>query len=199
MNVNNSNNTFFINFLRGFYATNQLLNLSKEKGCFIESVCLSATIIDALLRIGLVLDDQLQKKSKEIKVEFIYQSGTSKIITERKIYEKALLSGIIDNDAFVKLEELYTERNKVVHRYIISELTTDDIIVIAIEYEKIISLIKTKIEFLEKRQINKKAGMTVPSKGVDKDKLKNQSKYVSEMIKIKHGNDFLDEKLKTQL
>jgi hypothetical protein len=186
----------FINFLRGVAASSQLLNLAKQKGCFIESICLSASIIDASLRIGLILKYQLDNKTSDILGELLFQSDEDKIISERKIYKKSYDAGIIDKLTYDKLELLYKKRNKVVHRYIISELTTDGIILIAKDYEDIIDKIRSELYELESKQILEKTGMTVSGEIVPDNEKRKSEHSIDEMIRIKHGNDYLDKKLK---
>jgi hypothetical protein len=191
-----SNYDLFSNFMRGVAASWQLLNLSKQKGCFVESVCLSAGIIDASLRIGLILKYQLDKKTSDILDELLFQSDEDKIISERQIYVKSFKTDVIDKDTFEKLELLYKKRNKVVHRYIISELTTDDIIQIAQDYEVILDDIKSRLNQFECKQIAEKIGITIIDSNIPKDANRNPKNSIDEMIRQKHGNDYLDMKIK---
>jgi len=187
----------FYNFMKGLGAASQLLYLSKNKGCFIECVCLSATIIDASLRIGIILKHQLDTKTNSILTDLIFQSDEDKIISERKVYKKALFADVINQDIYNKLELLYKQRNKVVHRYIISEITTEKIILIAQEYNDVIDSIKKCLDELEIRQINEGIGMTKSGREVPIETIMNKEKIMNNMIREKHGNDFLDEKLKS--
>lgn len=187
----------FYNFMKGLGAASQLLYLSKNKGCFIECVCLSATIIDASLRIGIILKHQLDTKTNIILNDLMFQSDEDKIVSERQVYKKALFAGVINQDIYDKLEFLYKQRNKVVHRYIISEITTEKIILIAQEYDDVIDSIKKCLDELEIRQINEGIGMTKSGREVPIMTLMNNEKIMNDMIREKHGNDFLDEKLKT--
>jgi len=187
----------FYNFMKGLGAASHLLYLSKNKGCFIECVCLSATIIDASLRIGIILKHQLDTKTNSILTDLIFQSDEDKIISERKVYKKALFADVINQDIYNKLELLYKQRNKVVHRYIISEITTEKIILIAQEYNDVIDSIKKCLDELEIRQINEGIGMTKSGREVPIETIMNKEKIMNDMIREKHGNDFLDEKLKS--
>lgn len=187
----------FYNFMKGLGAASQLLYLAKNKGCFIECVCLSATIIDASLRIGIILKHQLDTKTNIIRTDLLFQSGEDKIVSEREVYKKALFAGVINQDIHDKLELLYKQRNKVVHRYIISEITTEKIILIAQEYDDVIDSIKKCLDELEIRQINEGIGMTKSGREVPIETIMNKEKIMNDMIREKHGNDFLDEKLKS--
>lgn len=86
----NKNIDKFENFMNGFAATVQLLQRAGENGFFIEFICLSASIIDGLLRIGLTLKHQLETKSNDILESLLYQFDEDRIIPERKIYKMAL-------------------------------------------------------------------------------------------------------------
>jgi hypothetical protein len=49
----------FENFMRGFSAAAELDARAARLGCFVECVCLTASVIDGLLRMGLILKHQL--------------------------------------------------------------------------------------------------------------------------------------------
>jgi hypothetical protein len=83
-----------------------------------------ANQIDAYLRMAIVMKKQLQENTNRIDIALLYQGETDTPIMERKIYKQAKDLGIIFQDTFDKLEKLYTKRNKVIHRYIISEFKT---------------------------------------------------------------------------
>ena len=67
-----------INFLNGLAAATELLNRAGKNGFFIEAVCLSANIIDAELRIGIILKHQIETRSREIPVEYLFQEEKGK-------------------------------------------------------------------------------------------------------------------------
>ncbi len=183
----------FDNFMNGFTAAAQLAQRASKQGCFIECVCLTASIIDGLLRIGLILNHQLKAKTKDILNELLYQSDEDKIISERKIYEMALKENIISENLFDQLEKLYKKRNKIVHRYIISAITTKEVLNIAMEYDNIQHLVSDAVKILENQQIEKGIGMTVAGKNILKEEVE---KLFNDMSSKKHGDKFLDDKLK---
>jgi len=164
-------NQKFENYMKGFYASVELGQKAQSNGSFIECVCLYANQIDAILRIGLILRKQLETDSSELIEELLYQGEGDKIITERKIYADALDAGIIDEAMFDQLENLYKERNKVVHRYIISELTTKMVLQIAIGYHKLLMAVREKIAKLERLQVESGRGMTRSVENVPKEKI----------------------------
>jgi len=161
-------------FLQGVGATNLMLNRAIENKAFIEATCLLATQIDSLLRIAIVLKNQLINKNMVIDKEWIYQSATDKKKSEKDIYEKAKELGILDNDSFNELFKLYNERNRVVHRFIISEITLAEIESISYEYYMIREKIKQVVDDLESEQIKQNIGMTT----VDETDPGNKSPYM---------------------
>jgi hypothetical protein len=186
----------FADFLNGFAAANQLMNRAGENGCFVEFVCLATSIVDALLRIGLILKHQLNSRSSEVSLDLIFQSDHDKIISERMIYQKAIIQGIISQEQFTQLEELYKRRNKVIHRYIISEITTDQVLQIAFEYQAIIDVIGNQVRQLEDQQIESGIGMTRSGKQVPfQVKIRSKS-HIQEMADKKHDHPKLAENLK---
>lgn len=132
-----------------------------DSGSFIECVCILSNQIDALLRVGIILDNQLKEDNMNLIDELLFQGNSDKKITEKQIYQRALDQGVIDSNTNKQLYDLYEERNKVVHRYIISELTTKDVLQTAIKYDKIKDIIEDKVPDLENEQIRTGKGMTV--------------------------------------
>ncbi len=148
------------NFMHGFASTAKLQSRAGESSSFIEFVCISANIIDGLLRMGLILKNQLEHGSNDLIVELLYQADEDSIISERQIYKRALEARIINNELFNKLEGLYKQRNRCVHRYIISEITYEEVLRIGLEYEEIQAVVSDEVKKLEIEQIEKSVGMT---------------------------------------
>lgn len=90
--------------MNGLAAAVQLLNRAGTNGFFIEYVCLATSVIDAILRIGIILKHQLKSRNNEIIDELLSQREEDKIISEREIYRKALKEGIITQALFAQLE-----------------------------------------------------------------------------------------------
>lgn len=148
-------------FLHGVAATGVLLNKAIENKAFIEATCILANQIDALLRIGIVLKSQLLNRNNEINSEWIYQGKTDKKKSEKDIYQKALDFKFIDQATFDSLYKLYEDRNRVIHRFIISEITLSEVEEIAFKYYKQLQIINKIIYDLESEQINQGVGMTI--------------------------------------
>ncbi len=140
-------------------ASSDLKISALEKDSFIEYTIIAANQIDAYLRISLILEGQLNSNSDEFDDVLLYQGDTDRPVSERKIYDIALGKNIIEKDLFDELEALYKQRNKLVHRYIISDLKSRDLIRIAYDYEKACEKIRLLLRALELEQFNCKIGI----------------------------------------
>jgi hypothetical protein len=149
----------FRDFMAGMAAAMELYNRASENGSFVESVCLGASLVDAMLRVGLVLQKQIDKRTKDIPLELVFQED--KPISERDIYRRALAASVIDESTFAQLQALYDERNRVIHRYIITRITTSEVVKIAIRYQDMIEALNKRLWEIEERQIRENVGMTV--------------------------------------
>ncbi|HEY1038225.1 MAG TPA: hypothetical protein VGF30_02420 [Bacteroidia bacterium] len=161
-------------FLQGVGATNLMLSKAVENKAFIEATCLLATQIDSLLRIAIVLQNQLINKNMVIDKEWIYQGASDKKKSEKDIYIKAKELGILDEDSFNELYKLYEYRNRVVHRFIISEITLADVESISYNYYQVREKIKQVVDDIESEQIRQNIGMTT----VDETDPGNKSPYM---------------------
>lgn len=108
----------------------------------IEATCLAATIIDTALRLMLI--DRLVKDAEtsggdidDGAIERLFhQSETDPITYEHSIHDKALKNEIIDEDMRKRLRDLFRDRNRVVHRFVISFITTEDAAKIAKQFRQ---------------------------------------------------------------
>lgn len=185
----------FDKFMSSIAATIDLRNRAFKNESYIELVVLLANHIDALLRLSLILSEQIKNKNDFIDTTLIFQSSSDKPIMEKKIYERALTEGIIGQNFYDSLFNLYDERNKVVHRYIITDLKTRDVIKIVMEYSLILEKVDTIIETLEETQFQSKIGIygtdTPPKKPINKIGLKR----IISNIKDKHGDNRFNENI----
>ena len=181
------------NFMNGFVAAVQLSHRAGKNGFFIEYILLIASIIDGMLRISLMLQYQLETKSNKVLDALLYQSNEDKIISERKIYKISLDKKIISKKLFDDLEKLYKQRNRVIHRYIISDISTKEVLNIGIQYEQVKYLVSDCVETLESKQIKSGIGMTRREKNTTKE---NLHKMLNEMSSKKHNNIILNRTLK---
>lgn len=180
----------FTDFMNGLVAAAQLQQRAGNNGFMIEFIVLTASIIDGGLRVGLVLQHQIDTKSTEVPEHFIYQADEDKALSERQIYRHALEAKIISQSLFDELQELYSARNRVIHRYIISAITTEKVFKIAHRYEMVIQKVNSAIWVIEDRQTQLGVGMTRKSK-----KGEHKSEYDA-MARLKHGADWLAHALK---
>ncbi len=180
----------FTQFIKGYSAAVQLLLRVGKNGFFVEYVCLATSIIDATLRVALVLKHQVETKSTEIPDEIIYQAKHDKKVPERAIYRRSLDEAIIDQHLFDQLEELYAKRNEVIHRYILSDITTQEVLSIAIGYEKVMSLVKEATQRIEDKQIELGIGMTSKGEPISLEHLEHK---ISKMAADKHRSPWLSD------
>jgi uncharacterized protein YutE (UPF0331/DUF86 family) len=172
-------------FMESFVAAVQLLQRSGVNGFLVEYVCLAASVVDGALRIALILQHQLETASTAVLDKLLFQSDEDRIISERAIYRRALDCGVIDQLIFDRLENLYTKRNRVIHRYVISEITTKQVFEIARGFEEIIPVISGVTGRLEAEQIRRGVGMTRAGS------LEDKSFSFDEMSAKKHGDSTL--------
>jgi hypothetical protein len=183
----------FTSFMQSFAAAVELNARAMKEGCFVECVVLSASVIDATLRMGLILKHQLATSSSELVEAFLYQGEEDKMISERQIYKESLAKLIIGQATFDKLNTLYAQRNKVVHRYVISQIKTSDVLDLAMEYEEMQHRVSDFVAVLEKEQIRLGIGMTVEEVGED------ATQQIVDLATGKHGNDLLADALRNGL
>ena len=189
----NSEQDRFSHFMSGLTAAAQLLQRAGENGFFVEYICLATAVIDASLRVGLILQHQIKTRTDEILDSLLYQTDEHRIVSERQIYGMALQEDILSQDLFDKLESLYKKRNRVVHRYIISDITTEQVLDIGIQYEQNIPLVSEAVGKLEQRQIETRVGMTVVTDGASKAEMET---LFDKMSAEKHGNPILTHSLR---
>jgi hypothetical protein len=139
--------------MSGFAAANELLHRAFNNGFLVEAVVLGAAVIDGSLRIGLILQHQIETKSEDVLEDLLYQGADDRAVSERQVYRRARETSVIDDGLFRELDDLYDQRNRVVHRYIISDLTSQEMFKIARRYELALPKVNEAIWVLEQRQI----------------------------------------------
>jgi hypothetical protein len=179
-------NERLVQFMNGYAAALELARRAADNGFLIEFIILAAAAIDGALRTGLVLQHQLDTKSSEISAELYLQRDEDKAISERQIYRRALEKKIISVKLFDELQDLYTARNRVVHRYIISDITTEKVFQIGRRFEDVLRKIYDAIWVLEDQQARLGVGMAQKVQRGDED-----LKTIEAMAKVKHGAEWL--------
>lgn len=85
-------------------------------------------------------------------------SGEEK--SEKDVYTKAKDLGIIDDALHKELFTLYEDRNRVIHRFVISEITYAEVEEISYKYYKMREKVNSLIYDIEAEQIRLNVGMT---------------------------------------
>lgn len=173
-------------FMAGMHAAAELFARAAKSGFCVEVIILGAALVDASLRIGLILNAQLQSGSTAIDNSLL-SHGTSSKLSERDVFRRAAKESVVDADLLRELEELYDARNRVVHRYIITDISTDDAMRIAMRYEAVIPLVGACIGRLEQSQAERGVGMATTVGPLDVvDQLEHDSR-----VAAKHGKWWL--------
>ncbi len=188
-NIQQSN---FRSFIDGITASIMLRNRAGEKGCFLEYLCLSASIVDSIIRTGIILKKQIEKNNRNIDQKLCYQQNSKDKITERQIYKNAFDIEIIDRKMFDKLNDVYECRNKAIHRFAFSDICYNDILESCQIYDTIIDELAALLYEIENAQIQEKVGMTVLSEESEYTKQKLLEEYAKKKIK----NDRVYEELR---
>jgi hypothetical protein len=175
-------------FMTSVVAVIDLVNRAYTNGSSVELVVLLASHIDALLRLSLILNNQIINKNCFIDKSLLFQNKSDNPVNERIIYRRAHEAKIITREMFDELNRLYDERNKVVHRYIITDIKTMDVMNTAYSYSLLNEKVGKIVNKLEERQFKLKIGIhggkIPPGQSLDKRTLK----MVINSIKDKHAN-----------
>lgn len=150
----------FANFLRAFGACRLLLQKAHNKNSLIEGVVLYAALLDGLLRISIILKEQIVRKAEEIDETLITQKDRGSFFSERAIYRLALEKEVIDQDIFDELNDLYDKRNAIVHRFFLSSIQYADLPPVLLRFETLYQKLYKKVYELESKQIELGVGMT---------------------------------------
>jgi len=177
----------FGKFTESIAAADELYMRAAEKGCFIECVCLLANLIDGRLRIANILYDQIQNNESKMNLSLVYQGENDKKITEKDIYDLSKNKSIINQSIYDDLFKAYNKRNRVIHRYIISEITTSDILEIAVEYLDIHRKIWQIVYDLETKQMELGIGMTATVEEFPKKDIEEMELVIKAALQKKHG------------
>lgn len=164
-------------------ASFDLKNKALENKCFIQFIIITANQIDAYLRICIVLKHQLQEKTDEFKIEYLYQKESDQPFFEKKIYSISKEMNIITDEQHQKLYKLYDLRNKVVHRYIITDIKTVELPQICLDYEELCEEVRLVLRDVELEQYNQKIGYYSrkhPHRKFSKNHLKALKSYVND-------------------
>jgi hypothetical protein len=174
-------------FMSSMATAIDLRNKAIKNRSFIEFVVLTANRIDGMLRLAIILANQLEGNHSEIDPSIIFQDDQDKPIMERKIYQIVLDRNIIDQNTFDKLELLYKERNKVIHRYIITDIRTADVVRIAQEYQTVEETVDKIVNGLEMQQYKSKVGINNGEAAPGERLVGDELQTLQTRIRDKHG------------
>lgn len=178
----------FQKFCTSLAASFDLKNRAIYNKCFIQHIIISANQIDAYLRLCIALRLQIVENSNLFKLEYLYQGEEDKAISERNIFKKAFEQNIITQVLFDTLSKLYDQRNKVVHRYIISDIRTYELIEISYQYELKAEEVRLILQNIEEEQFSKKIGY-YSSSNPHNQKSENHIKELHALVNNKHLYD----------
>jgi hypothetical protein len=142
----------FDRFQGALAASYDLLDNAIESDSFIEVIAVSANQIDAFLRLSIVIAIQLKNQTDEVPLKYLFQAEDERGLMERKIYDDALKYNVIKDNDHKELNSLYKLRNRVIHRYIISEIKTRDLPSIALRYGEACEKVRLILRDLENKQ-----------------------------------------------
>ena len=150
----------FPNFLNGIGALRKLIYRANETGALIEGVVAYAALVDGLLRMGLILRRQLTNNGANMDLSLISQTSSKEYLPERAIFKMALHERVIEQGLFNEITELYDKRNAIVHRFLLTPQTYDQIPPILDLYEILFNKLEAVVSSLEEEQIQKGIGIT---------------------------------------
>lgn len=153
-------------FLSGMAAACVKFNEAVEKRCAIECIILGAAIVDGQLRMALILREQLQSNSQAIQEKLLSQADDERGMSERSIFRRCHDAGIVNEPLFQRLGAAYDKRNKIIHRYLLSDANYAFATALVFEYADLIEAVKQVVHRIESEQIHLGRGMTGPGTGV---------------------------------
>lgn len=142
----------FDRFQGALAASYDLLDNAIESDSFVEVIAVSANQIDAFLRLSIVIAIQLKNQTDEVPIKYLFQAEDERGLMERKIYDDALKYNVIKDDDHKELNSLYKLRNRVIHRYIISNIKTRDLPGIALRYVEACEKVRLILRDIENKQ-----------------------------------------------
>jgi hypothetical protein len=159
-------------FLQGMAAAAHLFNRAVEKKSALECIVLQANMLDGMLRIGLILKNQLDTNSSVVDQDLLTQDSTDRKVSEREIYKRCRDAAVIDPKLFDTLSSVYDKRNECIHRYVLSEIDYDYATKLVFELDGLLDTVKATIWHLEHEQIQRGIGMTVAGPSASKEFLR---------------------------
>ena len=117
-----------------------------------EVIAVSANQIDAFLRLSIVIAIQLKNETDGVPIKYLWQEEDERGLMERKIYDDAIKYNVIKDSDHKELNSLDKLRNRVIHRYIISNIKTRDLPRIALRDVEACEKVRLILRDLENKQ-----------------------------------------------
>lgn len=149
----------FDRFTGSLAASYDLLYSSIESESYIEIIAISANQIDAYLRLSIVIAKQLNDQTNDIDIKYLFQADNDRGMMERKIFDHSLNYNVINQELCDELSSLYQLRNRVIHRYIISNIKTRDLVDIVLRYLKTVEKVRLILREFEDKQASCQYGV----------------------------------------
>lgn len=184
----------FEKFNASLAASFDLKNKAIKNRSFIELIIIIANQIDAYLRLCIVHKFQIIENTSLFKLDYLYQGQNDKPLMEKKIYDKAKEMNILSEEKHIKLYKLYDLRNKVVHRYIITDIKTMELKKISQDYELLCEDIRLVLADIETEQFKKKVGYH-STKDPHRERDQNLVDELFSMVNDKHFSKEFHRKL----
>jgi hypothetical protein len=148
-------------FQEGLAAAVHRLNRAIETRSALEYVVLSAAVVDGVLRMGLILKNQLDTHSSDFDEKLIHQQNEDMKRGERWVIEKAGKAGVIPQGFREDLMRLYERRNKCIHRYIISDVNYSFVTQLVFDYADAMERLNQYVGEMEIAQLREGVGFVV--------------------------------------
>lgn len=183
------NSDQFGHFTFTFGAVKLLLQHAVKKEAWIESVLLSASFCDALLRITIILTVQLERMNESVQTIYYTQLEEDSFLSEREIIRRARKLDIISDEFASKLNGLYDLRNRAVHRLFLDDITYKDLRSLVSEYAEVHSELIGNLESAEELYIAESSGKLGPSKSfLDATDDADRESVIMELVRQKIGD-----------
>lgn len=139
MTMKESGPDYFDNLTHSVGTMRLLLEKAHKDGALIEGLCLYVSIIDAFLRLAIIYTrtQKAPDHTYEFDGSLIHQGDGDRALSEKEIYSLAHKEGILSQGLYERLQKMYLFRNKVVHRFALSDITYDEVGHACGEFEKI--------------------------------------------------------------
>jgi len=143
-------------------ATNLTKKLAKEallKESYIETICLLSNILDAYLRLCIMLKTQIIDQTTKIDIYFLYEEFGLKHLTNKDIYNKLVELEIIGQDDSIPFVRLGNERHNIFYRFIPNRFNVQFYKHVIRNYNVELLFVSNILNKLKAEQIEKNVGM----------------------------------------